>query len=81
MTREKALELIKQALEKTLPNSGNDITLETSLVDDGIVDSLDSMNFLFELETALGKPMTSIDETFEDFKVASLVDILVKEGA
>lgn len=80
MTREKAFELIKQALEKTQAGSSEKVTMETDLVADGIVDSLDSMNFLFELETALGQSLTSIDETFDDFKVTTLVDLVVKES-
>ncbi|WP_095590590.1 acyl carrier protein [Actibacterium ureilyticum] len=81
MTDEKAFELIKQALEKTQAGSSEKVTMETDLIADGIVDSLDSMNFLFELETALGKSITSIDETFDDFKVTTLVDLVVKESA
>lgn len=81
MTDNEAFDLIRQALEQTKAGSSEKVTMETDLVADGILDSLDSMNFLFELETALGQPISSIDETFDDFRVATLVELIVKEMA
>lgn len=76
MDRKEALRMIVEALEKTKPGAGNAITEETHLVDEKIIDSLDSMNFLFELETAAGKKFDQIDETFDDFRVSTLIDIV-----
>lgn len=78
MDNNAALELIKQALEATAPGKSANITLETDLVKDGVVDSLDSMNFLFELETLHGAKLEEIDETFDDFRVARLIEMLTK---
>ena len=67
---------IIQALEKTSPGLSEKVSMDTHLVNDGIVDSLDSMSFLFELEQILGKKLNEIDETFDDFRVSRLVEII-----
>lgn len=67
---------IIQALEKTSPGLSGKVSMDTHLVNDGIVDSLDSMSFLFELEQILGKKLDEIDETFDDFRVSRLVEII-----
>ena len=81
MTREEALAAITKALVATVGSVDGDITEETNLVDDGLLDSLDSMTFLFELENDLGQKLEAIDETYEDFRVGSLVDIVVQATA
>jgi acyl carrier protein len=68
--------MIKASLDATLPGKSASITLETELIKDGILDSLDSMNFLFELEGLNGAKLEAIDETFDDFRVSRLVEIL-----
>ena len=55
---------------------GGAIKLDTNLIDEGILDSLDAMSFLFELETIIDKKITEIDEEFEDFNVRKFVEIL-----
>ena len=77
MTREEALAAITKALTATVGSVDGDVTEETNLVDDGLLDSLDSMTFLFELENDLGLKLEAIDETYEDFRVGSIVDIVV----
>jgi acyl carrier protein len=79
MDRDHALDLIKKALEATSPGKSDNLKLETDLVKDGVVDSLDSMNFLFELETLNGAKLEAIDETFDDFRVARLIEILTAQ--
>jgi acyl carrier protein len=81
MTREEALAAITKALVATVGSVDGDITEETNLVDDGMLDSLDSMTFLFELENDLGQKLEAIDETYEDFRVGSIVDIVVQATA
>ncbi len=81
MTREEALAAITKALVATVGSVDGDITEETNLVDDGLLDSLDSMTFLFELENDLGQKLEAIDETYEDFRVGSIVDIVVQATA
>lgn len=76
MNKDEALELIKKALEATSEGSSAEVTMDTHLTEDDVLDSLDAMNMLFELEQLFGKKLEAIDETFEDFRVATLVDIL-----
>ena len=81
MTREDALAAITKALTTTVGDIDGTITEDTNLVDDGMLDSLESMTFLFELETDLGMKLEAIDETYEDFRVGSIVDIVVAATA
>jgi acyl carrier protein len=76
MTKDEAFNMIQEALDKVKPGSGAKLTAEAHLVDDGFVDSLDSMNFLFELENAHGGRLEQIDDTFSDFRVVRLIEIL-----
>jgi acyl carrier protein len=77
MTREEAFEVVKSAVAAVVPDFDGEITQETHLTDEDVIDSLDSMNLLFELEEKLGKKLVKIDEDFEDYKVSTLVDIIV----
>jgi acyl carrier protein len=77
MTREEALTAITKALTTTVGDVDGTIGEDTNLVEEGMLDSLDSMTFLFELENDLGKKLEAIDETYEDFRVGSIVDIIV----
>ncbi len=77
MTREEALAAITKALAATVGSVDADVTEDTNLVDDGLLDSLDSMTFLFELENDLGTKLEAIDETYDDFRVGAIVDIVV----
>ena len=81
MTREDALAAITKALTTTVGDIDGAITEDTDLVEDGMLDSLDSMTFLFELENDLGMKLEAIDETYEDFRVGSIVDIVVAATA
>ena len=76
MTGEDALVMIRAALTKVSPGAGDVITFETDLVEDGVLDSLDLMNFVFQLEQMRGTRIDAIDETFDDFRVDRLVAIL-----
>jgi acyl carrier protein len=78
MTRDEALAAITKALTATVGSVDGDLTEETNLVEDGLLDSLDSMTFLFELENDLGSKLEAIDETYDDFRVGALVDIVVQ---
>lgn len=76
MTRNEALSMIKQALEKTTPGISAGVGEDTHLTGDKILDSLEIMNFLFELEQLNGSRLEAIDETFDDFRVSRLIEIL-----
>ena len=77
MNQKDALIAIKNALNSTQAEySDESIKLDTNLIEDGILDSLDAMSFLFELETIIDKKITEIDEEFEDFTIVRFVEIL-----
>jgi acyl carrier protein len=76
MTEPEAYELILGAVAKVAPSKAAKVTQETDLLAGGILDSLDVMNFLFEVEQRLGKKLTAIDETYSDFRVGSLIRII-----
>ena len=76
MTDEEAIQLIRKSINSVIQGAGDSISFETDLVKDGIIDSLDSMSFLFELEALLGKTIDEIDEKFLDFRVSTLSDII-----
>jgi len=80
MTREEALAAITKALTETVGSVDGDITEDTDLVGDGLLDSLDSMTFLFELENDLGRKLEAIDESYDDFRVGAIVDIVVQSA-
>jgi acyl carrier protein len=80
MTDEKAFEMILQALEKACPGASKKATLESHLTEEKIIDSLDSMSFLFELEQMYGSHLDEITETFNDFRVSRLIEILKNAG-
>lgn len=80
MTRTEAYRLIEESLVEVAPAAAAKLTESCHLVKDGLVDSLDGMNFLFELEQRLGLKLKAIDEDFDDFRVSRLVDIIVEEA-
>jgi len=80
MTRTEAYRLIHEALAEVSPAAAAKLTEECHLVKDGLVDSLDGMNFLFELEQRLDFKLKAIDEDFDDFRVCRLVDIVIEEA-
>jgi acyl carrier protein len=81
MTRDESLEHVRGAILETVSDVPKDITESTDLVADGILDSLDQMNFLFQLEKRLDTKLASIDEDYQDFRVSSLVDIVMRDAA
>jgi acyl carrier protein len=78
MTQDEALAMIRDALNTVVDGAGDDITMETDLVADEVVDSLDLMNFLFELEQMRGAKIEQIDESFDDYRIATLVGFLTQ---
>jgi acyl carrier protein len=76
MTEQDALALIRSCVEQVAAGKGDGVTLDTDLVADGLLDSLDVMSFLFELEQALGRKLEAITEEYQDFRVSALVRLL-----
>jgi acyl carrier protein len=78
MTHQEAFSMIVQALEKAVPGTSSKVTMETHLVGDGIIDSLDLMAFLYELERDCGDSLDEINDDFKDYRVVRLVEMLHK---
>lgn len=76
MTEHEAIVLVKKALDEVSPGSGGAITPDSDLVKDEILDSLDLMNFLFELEELYGSKIEEITETFDDYRVSTLIGFI-----
>ena len=79
METSRAIKIIKHALELSEVDMQDiDLEIDVDLFEEGILDSLDAMTFLFNLEKLVNKKIIEIDEDFEDFKISSLVSILSK---
>lgn len=78
MTRDEAFSMIKNALDAVEPGKSEGVAEDTHLVEDNILDSLDAMSFLFELEGLHGSSFKEINDTFTDFRVSVILDILEK---
>jgi acyl carrier protein len=76
MTETEAYQLVLAAITKVAPSKTQKVTEDSDLLSGGILDSLDVMNFLFEVEQRLGRKLTAIDETYNDFRVKSLLNII-----
>ena len=79
MQESTAIKLIQDAINRVTPGRGDQISLENDLIRDKILDSLEIMNFLFELENILGENIDEIDETYNDFRIDSLVKIIAEK--
>lgn len=77
MTEAEALDMIRAAIEIVSPGTGETISIETDLQNDDILDSLDRMNFLFELEQLHHAKIEQITDTFDDYRISTLVGFLV----
>jgi len=78
MSRDEALIIIKKCLESVLEEEVV-ITEESHLIDDEILDSLDSAVFIFEVESETSKKLPDGDIGEHDlYKVSKLIDYLLK---
>ena len=79
MEKSKAIKFIKLVLELSEVDIQDlDLVIDIDLFEEGILDFLDAMTFLFNIEKIVNKKIIEIDEDFEDFKISSLVSILSK---
>ncbi len=78
MDRETAFETIRTAVA-TAKGAPAEITPETDLVGEEILDSLDAMVFLMEIETATGLTFPEDADLVElgAYRVPALIDMLV----
>lgn len=76
MTETEAFEKIKEALDMTTPGLSEKVSMDSNLVEDDILDSLDLMNFMFELEELNGSKLEQVTETFDDYRVKTLIGFM-----
>ncbi len=76
MLIEDPFSIILLALEEVKVGSSYNVNFDSHLRQDGILDSLDLMSFLFRLECKLGYQLPQIDESFEDFRVKTLIKFI-----
>ena len=77
MNAKESFNLIKKALFAAEVNiDDNSLDEDTDLIEEGILDSLDAMTFLFHLEKEVNQKISEIDDEFDDFKISTLVQIL-----
>lgn len=74
MDNEKALLLIKECVTIVNPASADLVTEESKLIEDGILDSLDAMSFVFNIERRLGSRLKCISEEETTFAVRNILD-------
>ena len=70
--------MIKKAADEVTPGTGERLSMDTHLRKDGIFDSLDMMNFMFELEDLNGHKIAQVTEDFEDYRVSTLVGFMTQ---
>jgi acyl carrier protein len=80
MSRETLLQIVIESVLAVNEDHDGTITEDTDLVGDKILDSLDSMNFLFELEKRLDRQIEGINEDYDDFRVASILNLIDTEA-
>ena len=59
-------DLIKEVLTEIIHTDPGELTGDENLVEDGFIDSLDSLKFLFLLEKRLGKSLYEDHEVTEE---------------
>ena len=77
MNATESVSLIKKALiSAEVDIKDYSLNEDTDLIEEGILDSLDAMTFLFHLEKEVNEKISEIDDEFDDFTIATLIQIL-----
>ena len=77
MNATESVSLIKKALiSAEVDIEDYSLNEDTDLIEEGISDSLDAMTFLFHLEKEVNEKISEIDDEFDDFTIATLIQIL-----
>tara|TARA_B100000242_G_C42744620_1_gene347306 strand:+ start:239 stop:481 length:243 start_codon:yes stop_codon:yes gene_type:complete len=77
MNATESVSLIKKALiSAEVDIEDYSLNEDTDLIEEGILDSLDAMTFLFHLEKEVNEKISEIDDEFDDFTIATLIQIL-----
>ena len=77
MNATESVSLIKKALiSAEVDIEDYSLNEDTDLIEEGILDSLDAMTFLFHLEKEVNEKIIEIDDEFDDFTISTLIQIL-----
>ena len=77
MNATESVSLIKKALiSAEVDIEDYSLNEDTDLIEEGILDSLDAMTFLFHLEKEVNEKISEIDDECDDFTIATLIQIL-----
>ena len=77
MNATESVSLIKKALiSAEVDIEDYSLNEDTDLIEEGILDSLDAMTFLFHLEKEVNEKISEIDDEFDDFRITTLIQIL-----
>ena len=77
MNATESVALIKKALiSAEVDIKDYSLNEDTDLIEEGILDSLDAMTFLFHLEKEVNEKISEIDDEFDDFTISTLIQIL-----
>ena len=80
MDQQQALDAITQALRTALNDTGATVTIDTDLLGEDILDSLDGMVFLLELSAFTDKKFPEKDLKEQGFfKVRKLVEFMLSD--
>ena len=77
MTKSEALGMIKTAVDQVAPGMGSKVDLDADL-SRGILDSLDLMSFDLALEDLLGAKIEALSGDYNDYQVATLINVLLE---
>ena len=76
MNRDEAYNLVLAAYKKATKNDIEDLTEQTDLIGEGIIDSLDTMTILFEIDDAVDGKL-GVSDDYNGFKISQLVDLVL----
>jgi acyl carrier protein len=81
MNRDDAYNLVLAAYKKATKNDTENLSEQTDLIEEGIIDSLDTMTILFEIDDAVDGKL-GVGDDYNGFKISQLVDlVLASEGS
>jgi len=73
---DKKIKIINDCIKLVKPDFDGLISLDSDLIKDKILDSLEAINFLFELENNFSEIIVEIDDDYNDFSVKSLINLI-----
>lgn len=80
MDKTEALTLISDCVALVNPSAAEQVTEQSNLVDDGILDSLDAMTFVFNIEKRLGRKLNSVSNENSAFSVTHILSEITEHS-